>query len=184
MSENKLIAVKIVMDAVNVHNGNPLNLEEDIKVALDAKDARIAKLEAEVVRVSGQLMGADCQEHPEGGKRHLYAFCSCDIAAKDARLAEMDDRIVQQSLVLEGYKVLAGLSDPDPIKIFGLIEEKIKRLQRVVDAARVELQHAANRDHHGHEAPDYKKCPMRICIGYKNILAALDAAQRGKEGTK
>lgn len=41
----------------------------------------------------------------------------------------VEDRIVHQGLILEGYKVLAGLSDPDPVKIFGMVEGRIKHLE-------------------------------------------------------
>jgi hypothetical protein len=43
-----------------------------------------------------------------------------------AKNTALQAEVARLMLVLEGYKVLAGLSDPDPMKVFKVIEEMLK----------------------------------------------------------
>ncbi len=42
---------------------------------------------------------------------------------------ELEERLAKQNIVLEGYKLMAGLSEPDPFKVQKLIEEKLRWLE-------------------------------------------------------
>ena len=55
------------------------------------------------------------------------------------RIAELENRLIHLNIVLEGYKVLAGMSDPDPFKVFGLVDGRIKELKAEVARLKTKL---------------------------------------------
>ena len=52
-----------------------------------------------------------------------------------AKNTALQAEVARLMLVLEGYKVLAGLSDPDPMKVFKVIEEMLKDKHKKVDTS-------------------------------------------------
>lgn len=37
-----------------------------------------------------------CEPHPEGGKRHLYIYCECDIAQRDKEIASLKEALANK----------------------------------------------------------------------------------------
>lgn len=102
-------------------------------------------------------------------------------------LDEASQRIASQALVLEGYKVLAGLSDPDPIKIFGMVENEIKSLRAQLEEAkrRIVVLDRANdlgKENWSKKYNELKEDYMRLRSGsaFDRVSAKLEAVEKEK----
>ena len=52
----------------------------------------------------------------------------------------LEERLSRINIVLEGYKVMAGLSDPDPFKIQDILEKKLSASQSEVERLKSEAE--------------------------------------------
>lgn len=114
-----------IAEAIEQERQHQAKLEAEVaemQVLFDLQHSRVGEAEK-----LWQLAHKEPHTKPDLGKLVEWLCLRADGAI--LQLSQAEARLASINLTLEGYKVLAGLSDPDHRKIFGLVEKRINDLQ-------------------------------------------------------